>query len=463
MAKISISGIAVIFIFFTCQWATATDLEPYIESCPSEISFGYSLSYAQDLGNKVSVHLLPNGGYIEYFADGSFVFHQAPSKHPAFVLGECLHDVASGICNYLSSCYNYFIVSKLCPIPNGSYVNSCVNTTVTNDGKDCKITASCPSNNPEDGYKINSGTWPKSMHPDLDNMDGSLRVQSVHAVVILAKDKALINYSKQISSLELGLEYLSENERKALEKKRKHLIQQQNQIIGDLSAGDIVTIDNEGHPIIVSDVSKLYSSGSENSQAISQFRKLSSLTGGILGISQSHQDLSAMVKLIFQHIIAKLSDEANSIEIAFVIDTTGSMSTNINQVKDNLDKLLVKLSENDGANRKVSSAIVEFRDKEEIFVAKVNTDLTTDFAKLRDNVNKIIVSGGGDRPEAVLDALLWAKNKLSWTKSSTRFCILIGDAPGHDKTLDDRYNLDDIIEQFRKADNSIVIYPVLSK
>jgi hypothetical protein len=55
---------------------------------------------------------------------------------------------------------------------------------------------------------------------------------------------------------------------------------------------------------------------------------------------------------------------------------------------------------------------------------------TTDFDSLQKNISGVRVSGGGDIPEAVYEALYAGATKLDW-QADKRIMILIGDAPPH--------------------------------
>lgn len=123
--------------------------------------------------------------------------------------------------------------------------------------------------------------------------------------------------------------------------------------------------------------------------------------------------------------------ELNQVDICFVIDTTGSMSSFINAAKQNLLKMISTLGAIAGLDWKVG--LVEYRDhppQETSFVKKVY-QLTSDLKKMEGAINKLAASGGGDAPEAVYDGLEAACKEINWRNHSCRFVILVGDAPPH--------------------------------
>lgn len=55
---------------------------------------------------------------------------------------------------------------------------------------------------------------------------------------------------------------------------------------------------------------------------------------------------------------------------------------------------------------------------------------TNTVTKMRQWLDECIAQGGGDEPEAVVDALYDALN-LPWRGAATKICILVADAPPH--------------------------------
>lgn len=130
--------------------------------------------------------------------------------------------------------------------------------------------------------------------------------------------------------------------------------------------------------------------------------------------------------------------ELNQVDICFVIDTTGSMSSFINAAKQHLLKMLSNLGSIAGLDWQVG--LVEYRDhppQENSFVKRVYP-LTYDLKKMEKAINGLAASGGGDGPEAVYDGLQAACKEMSWRKHSCRFVILVGDAPPHGFELVER-------------------------
>lgn len=125
------------------------------------------------------------------------------------------------------------------------------------------------------------------------------------------------------------------------------------------------------------------------------------------------------------------SSPLNQVDIAFVVDTTGSMGPFIDAAQKQLLKVLRSFSSNQSLDLKVG--IVEYRDfppQDSSFVTRVY-DLTADFEQVQKTLRRLHPSGGGDVPEAVYSGLSDACSKLEWRPHSSRFLLLVGDAPPH--------------------------------
>ncbi|MBD3406400.1 MAG: VWA domain-containing protein [Candidatus Lokiarchaeota archaeon] len=124
-------------------------------------------------------------------------------------------------------------------------------------------------------------------------------------------------------------------------------------------------------------------------------------------------------------------------DVAFVVDTTGSMKDDISAVKDSLfdivDKIVRKTED-----LEFRFGIVSYRDhppQDRSYVTKV-FDFTDDIKEVHKKISKLKPSEGGDTPEAVADGIHDARTKLSWGVDAYKVLLLVGDAPPHGS----RYN-----------------------
>jgi hypothetical protein len=123
-------------------------------------------------------------------------------------------------------------------------------------------------------------------------------------------------------------------------------------------------------------------------------------------------------------------DEINAVDLAFVVDTTGSMGTLIAAAQKQMIALLQRVSETAGIHLRLG--VVEYRDHppQDRMVFRAHA-FTTDLAKAQATINKLKADGGGDGPESVLDGVLAACRELEWRDHARRLAVLVGDAPPH--------------------------------
>ena len=126
-------------------------------------------------------------------------------------------------------------------------------------------------------------------------------------------------------------------------------------------------------------------------------------------------------------------NELNQVDLAFVVDTTGSMGPFIQTAQRQMIALLQGLTTNAVTPIDLRLGIVEYRDhppQDHSFVARPHA-FTSDMKQAQKTINALKPDGGGDSPEAVYDGLSAACEKLTWRAHSQRLAVLIGDAPPH--------------------------------
>lgn len=127
-----------------------------------------------------------------------------------------------------------------------------------------------------------------------------------------------------------------------------------------------------------------------------------------------------------------------AVEVAFVLDTTGSMSGLIENAKRKIWSIATSIVDAN-PDAEVRMALVAYRDIGDEYVTK-KFDLTTDIQGLYAELLKFRAQGGGDWPESVNEALDVAVTKLNWSqeKHVRRIVFLVGDAPPQMKYEQDR-------------------------
>ncbi|HEV7820382.1 MAG TPA: vWA domain-containing protein, partial [Burkholderiales bacterium] len=150
--------------------------------------------------------------------------------------------------------------------------------------------------------------------------------------------------------------------------------------------------------------------------------------------------LLAAAATLPQAIFAGSAQAKPTVEVAFVLDTTGSMSGLIEGAKRKIWSIATTILDSN-PDADIRMGLVAYRDIGDEYVTKV-FNLTTDIQDLYGNLLQVRAQGGGDWPESVNEALDVAVNKLQWTKGNDvrRIVFLVGDAPPHmDYQQDTKY------------------------
>ena len=150
-----------------------------------------------------------------------------------------------------------------------------------------------------------------------------------------------------------------------------------------------------------------------------------------------------------------VSYESNKVDIVFVIDATGSMATEINNVKTNIASFSENLI---ASGLDIRFCIIDYRDITRSEATKVHSisgsHWLTDIDSVVGELSSITATGGGDDPETVLDPLGYvADNSLmQWRSDAYRFAFVLTDA---NYKIDNNYgysSMPEITAQLAKMD-----------
>lgn len=123
---------------------------------------------------------------------------------------------------------------------------------------------------------------------------------------------------------------------------------------------------------------------------------------------------------------------SNEIDIAFVVDATGSMGDEIEFLKLELEDVIRNTMEQ-YANLSLRAASVFYRDKGDQYITR-QVPFHDDLLKSLNFIKLQSAAGGGDAPEALDEALKVALDSLQWNSSArTRLLFLVLDAPPHNE------------------------------
>lgn len=135
-------------------------------------------------------------------------------------------------------------------------------------------------------------------------------------------------------------------------------------------------------------------------------------------------------------------------DIVFVIDSTGSMNSSINNVKKNINDFAEKLRTE--YNVSLNLSLVDYKDsiedKKQPAVHKnglSNWYGNSEIEKYKKAINQIEVNGGGDNPETSLEAIEFSR-RLDFRTASSKFVVLVTDAKNKN---DNVYKIKDLTEE----------------
>lgn len=150
-----------------------------------------------------------------------------------------------------------------------------------------------------------------------------------------------------------------------------------------------------------------------------------------------------------------IGEGTTGLDVVFVLDSTGSMTSTIEDAKDYAATMADQVKELRGR-----VALVEYRDAGDEFVSRVRTDFTEDTSRLDEELGEIVADGGGDPPEALLHALMTAFNQLHWRDGATKAAIVLTDTSFHDPDVASGVTSEQVAARSLEID-PVNVYPVV--
>lgn len=161
-------------------------------------------------------------------------------------------------------------------------------------------------------------------------------------------------------------------------------------------------------------------------------------------------------------VLSELTETTNKIDVMVIMDTTGSMSQEIDGLKASLVNFINYLDE---SGFDIQVGILPYDDyapANDLTLSKPWQDLTDDFTTAQSFVNELYAAGGGDGPENAYAGILYAWNNASWRPRAQRILILLTDAVSHyegDGSSYELYSKSDVLE---KIEGYATLYMVAS-
>ncbi len=118
-----------------------------------------------------------------------------------------------------------------------------------------------------------------------------------------------------------------------------------------------------------------------------------------------------------------------AVDVLFLLDATGSMGDEIDQLKTSIDSVAARLSSLDSAPD-IRFAMTLYRDVDDTFVTSTY-DFTSDVEAFRSALSNVVADGGGDYPEALDEGLAESLAAPAWRDpaSTIQLMFLVADAP----------------------------------
>lgn len=186
-------------------------------------------------------------------------------------------------------------------------------------------------------------------------------------------------------------------------------------------------------------------------ETVRQFNYLARHTDGEVKVVANASLVTAtIVNIIETHA------EQNT-DIMLVIDKTGSMADDIQNIKDGVQQLFKVLKLYNGIRIAVACYGDKNSDGKNWFTFKA---FDTDFVAAFNYIYKLKTSGGGDFPESVIDGVYESFTKGFWQSNSKRMVLLLGDAPSHEGALSN-HSLSEIVNMATEQKVKMNFYPIV--
>ena len=128
----------------------------------------------------------------------------------------------------------------------------------------------------------------------------------------------------------------------------------------------------------------------------------------------------------------KQAQAVKKLDLALVIDVTGSMGDEIRFLQAELESIVTALAKRH-PQLDIRVGFTFYRDQGDDFVTRT-VGFTGDMAAARQTLGAQFARGGGDYPEAMQEALVRAAN-LDWREDAVKSLLLVADAPPHDEDV----------------------------
>ena len=125
------------------------------------------------------------------------------------------------------------------------------------------------------------------------------------------------------------------------------------------------------------------------------------------------------------------SYRSQGLDLVFLVDTTASMESFLRSAKRTCNRIITDLS---ALVPNTRMGVVAYRDHGDLYVTK-SIPISSDRFAILNFLEGLEARGGGDVPEAILDAVEFALDELPWRQKTHRVLLIIADAPPHPEDM----------------------------
>ena len=169
-----------------------------------------------------------------------------------------------------------------------------------------------------------------------------------------------------------------------------------------------------------------------------------------LGIGMASALARTYMPPVHEPVVKQPANAEKTLEMVFVLDTTGSMGGLIDGAKQRIWGIINEVMQTP-AKPSVRVGLVAYRDHGDSYVTQV-LPLTNDLDKVYTTLMEYRADGGGDGPEDVRKALSDGVRKAGWSSprpNTAQIVFLVGDAPPHDDYVQEPDTLDTTAEAIK--------------
>lgn len=145
---------------------------------------------------------------------------------------------------------------------------------------------------------------------------------------------------------------------------------------------------------------------------------------GVIDVAKGPQNVALKV--------AGRAAQVSQLDIALVVDTTGSMGDEMEYLHAEIDSIVRRVRRNAG-NVDIRIGLIAYKDDGDEYVVK-SYGMGRNPTFVSNTLETLGAGGGGDMPEAV-DQAMKAAEQLQWRPNAVKAMLLVADAPPHDEKM----------------------------